>query len=110
MTRITRYRSLDFRKPEPATAAHWWLSFRDPSRRDGHSFVGAAIVPIETDEIADAADEARRLGCNPGGEVLGHPLGHVAGRIPASMIGRLLSADEARTAVQMIEGGAERPH
>ena len=49
-----------------------WCSFCDPKKPEGFQFLGAAIV--RGDNVAEGAQEAWRLGINPGGEVLGIPL------------------------------------
>jgi hypothetical protein len=56
---------------DPAPKIWWWLSFCDPAKPKGSQFLGVAIV--EGNNILTAAIEARRLGCNPGGEVMGEP-------------------------------------
>lgn len=68
----------------------FWLSFVDPAGREGHRFLGVAIVEVTDTEaaaalvdvrarfpqarpgaewIAAAARKAWERGCNPGGEV-----------------------------------------
>lgn len=82
----------------------WWLSFADPDRRRGKRFLGVALVSLDSDSITDAVSEAWQLGCNPGGQVVADLLpDEVGARIPGSMIGRLLNADEAHVAKQLIE-------
>ena len=54
--------------------AYHWLSFADPSRPYGSHFIGACVVVGEDFESAMA--EANRLGCNPGGEVMGDKVGY----------------------------------
>lgn len=44
----------------------WYLSFAN------ETFLGGAVV--QADDLVDAAKEAHRQGCNPGGEVLGAPV------------------------------------
>lgn len=50
----------------------YWLSFADPDREPGTQFLGVSIIKAET--FLDAVIKARRLGCNPGGEVLSYTL------------------------------------
>lgn len=58
----------------------WWLSFVDPSRSaprhlqvpGGGGFLGVSCV--QGRDIVDACVNARRSGCNPGGEVQGYLL------------------------------------
>lgn len=45
----------------------WWLSFADPDKPKGQRFLGVCIV--EARGPASAMLEARRRGCNPGGEI-----------------------------------------
>jgi hypothetical protein len=71
---------------------HWWLSFADPDKPKGQTFLGVAIVPIKTDNVEAAVDKAWELDCNPGGEVLGQEFD--ATSVPDRYIGRLLSQDE----------------
>ena len=49
----------------------WYLSFADPELPPGTRFLGATVV--DGFDIIDAAANARLLGINPGGEVLGVP-------------------------------------
>lgn len=66
-----------------------YLSFvvTDPVER----FAGGCIV--RGDDVVEAVKEAHRLGCNPGGDVLGVP---VPGDLmpPARYVGRLLTKAE----------------
>lgn len=47
----------------------WWLSFADGNLPEGEQFLGVAIVP--GGGIMEAVLNAKFLGCNPGGEVMG---------------------------------------
>lgn len=47
----------------------WFLSFCDHDLPEGSQFLGACIVM--GDGMPEALANARSLGCNPGGEVLG---------------------------------------
>jgi hypothetical protein len=67
----------------------WWLSFCDPDKPEGSTFLGVCIVPAH--DMITAVAKARRLGCNPGGEVLGHPL---EDEVDPKYIGTLMSRAE----------------
>lgn len=82
----------------------WYLSFVDTELAatipldeqvpGGPSFLGCCIIRCDSDEsIMEAATEARRQGCNPGGEVMGwaFPPG---GSFPEHFYNRLMSAAE----------------
>lgn len=72
-----------------AVAVTWWfLSYADPSAPAGRQALGACLVE------ARSAGEANRvawiLGCNPGGEVIVHPVPAEFGAPPRTHAGRLL--------------------
>jgi hypothetical protein len=70
-----------------------WLSFCDPKRGKGYRFLGACIVPGNS--VPLGARIANVLGCNPGGEVMGHLIPE--DRIPlinAKWMNRLLNRAE----------------
>lgn len=68
----------------------WWLSFADGSLPAGEQFLGVAIVP--GGGVMEAALNARLLGCNPGGQVLGTQIrGEL---VPEKYRNRLLSKQE----------------
>lgn len=70
----------------------WWLSFCDGDKPEGSQFLGCAIV--RGGNIGEAAFEAHRLSCNPGGEVAGMPFpDHVI--MPEGATNRLLTRAEA---------------
>jgi len=77
----------------------WWLSFVDPARcapdgqgePGGPGFLGVAIVAAS--DLLSAVRETHRLGCNPGGEVLGHGPFPID-TIPARYFDRLLTKAE----------------
>jgi hypothetical protein len=72
----------------------WWLSFCDPGRPVGQKFLGACIVPASG--MVGAIRVAHEQGCNPGGEVVGHPIpGQLAPRVPANRIGVLMTREQA---------------
>ena len=48
---------------------YFWLSFADPDKPRGKQFLGGCV--IEAESFPGAITEAHRLGCNPGGEVMG---------------------------------------
>jgi hypothetical protein len=77
---------------------HWfYLSFCDDTRPAGGQFLGACVVgPVP--HMIDAVQLAHRLGCNPGGEVMGIALpDDIGSKIPASLKLRLLSRAEAES-------------
>lgn len=51
----------------------WWLSFADEKKPQGSQFLGAVL--LEANDMSDAVLKSKRLGLNPGGEVLGAMLG-----------------------------------
>jgi hypothetical protein len=74
----------------------WWLSFADPDGQRGEvvggvrGFLGVAIVRAHG--LITATQEAKRQGCNPGGQVQAqgpYPIG----TWPSEWCNRLLSAD-----------------
>lgn len=71
----------------------YWLSFADMTRPHGQRFLGACVV--DADDMLTAVRQAWALGCNPGGEALGHPLpATVEPFIDARWRRRLLTRDE----------------
>jgi hypothetical protein len=78
--------------PQDAPQTWWWLSFCDTSRPAGTQFLGTAVV--EAQSVSGALMQARRLGCNPGGEVKGFPF---VGTPDAAYCNRLLGRDEAES-------------
>ena len=72
----------------------WWLSFCDGDRPEGQQFLGVSVV--DGFNLASAAANAHRLGCNPGGEVMGieapEDMIHM---VPESYRNRLLTRSEA---------------
>jgi hypothetical protein len=71
---------------------YWWLSFCDPDLPRGQTFLGVCIVAGEG--IGDAAREAHRLGCNPGGEVQGMPIPDYLNDHVAEYVGKLMNREE----------------
>lgn len=49
----------------------WYLSFADPARPEGSRWLGATVVKAMS--FPEAVLAARILGCNPGGQIFGHP-------------------------------------
>lgn len=92
----------------------WWLSFCDPARPPGSQFLGVAIVEpdfvsglpgSEGAELVSACAAAHRLGCNPGGEVQGHPLpDHIAEHIGPAWRNRLLTRSQAESLDESLLG------
>jgi hypothetical protein len=70
----------------------WWLSFVDHDRPEGKRQIGCCIVP--GDDIADAAQMAWVLKCNPGGEVAGIPIPVEAEAQYVPFVGRILTPAE----------------
>lgn len=64
----------------------WYLSFVGEDR-----WLGGAFVP--GDDLVDAAKRAHVLGCNPGGEVMGHPIPDDVTPPPEEYIGKLLDKE-----------------
>jgi hypothetical protein len=66
------------RTPVPGWQS-WWLSFCDPAKPDGQSFIGACVVQIpdvpypggHDDALQNALRIAYLMDCNPGGDVRG---------------------------------------
>ena len=52
--------------------SYFWLSFADPDAPAGHRWLGGTLVT--GCDIAQAVENAWRLGVNPGGAVLGGPV------------------------------------
>ena len=85
---------------DPSPKVWWWLSFCDPEKPEGSQFLGVAIV--EGSNVYTASLEARSLGCNPGGEVLGLP--YPEGEVPLqSYSRRLLSAQDVAAMDEELE-------
>lgn len=53
------------------TRTWWWLSFADGDRPAGDQFLGVCVVRGR--DMREAVSRAWKLGCNPGGQVLGIP-------------------------------------
>ncbi len=67
----------------------WWLSFCSPTE----GFLGACIV--EADDLIDASRTAWKLGCNPGGEMMGETFtDQEKRRVKPEEIGRLMNKTE----------------
>lgn len=80
----------------------WWLSFCDPSLPKGSKFLGACIVM--GDGMTSAIRNAYKIGCNPGGEVLGTPVeDDIAPFIDAKWRRRLLTKAECTTLDEEIQ-------
>jgi hypothetical protein len=74
----------------------FWLSFCDRELPEGSQFLGACVVEVEDGGRIDAAaNEARKLGINPGGEVLGFVVDPETAKIfPARWRNKLLNKDD----------------
>ncbi len=70
--------------------SRWWLSFAD-TETEGR-FLGACIVGGR--DLVDATERAHRLGCNPGGEVLGVEIPDSV-QLPEGCGDRLLTKEDA---------------
>lgn len=71
----------------------FYLSFADPDRPKGTQFLGACVIRAES--ILDAANRARDLGANPGGEVMGHAIeAKTAALVDERWQNRLLSKED----------------
>ncbi|HKY40723.1 MAG TPA: hypothetical protein VJN18_32535 [Polyangiaceae bacterium] len=74
----------------------WWLSFCDPAKPSGQQFLGACIVNACC--MLDAIREAHSLGCNPGGEAVGHSVpADCQHRVKPHQIGVLLNREQAES-------------
>ncbi|RPH65017.1 MAG: hypothetical protein EHM89_00310 [Acidobacteria bacterium] len=76
----------------PQDETWWWLSFCDSSQSTGQHLLGVALVRGTCH--ADAVSRAWQLGCNPGGECMGHPVPIDMGDPPEAMRNKLV-ADKA---------------
>lgn len=68
----------------------WWLSFADPKKPSGNTFLG--VVILEAFGGADAIQRSHEMGLNPGGEVQAFRVdweGH-----PVPLRNRILQRDE----------------
>ncbi len=74
----------------------WWLSFCDGQRPRGSQLLGVCVV--QGDGLMGAIQEAHRLGCNPGGEVLGTPIRKGEWLPKKKWRGRLLTRAQAEEA------------
>lgn len=72
--------------------AWWWLSFCDGALPTGEQFLGACLVKARG--FLSATIEAKRLECNPGGEVQGVCV-PIDAPIPEKWKNRLLTKAEA---------------
>lgn len=81
------------RADSPGLFRLWWLSFCDPGLPAGSRFLGACIVSDGGLGLLGAMRTAHRIGCNPGGEVVGAPAPE-GKRIPARWRNRLLTRAE----------------
>ncbi len=70
----------------------WYLSFGDPVTG---KFLGGCF--IEAEGFGDAIGRSWACGCNPGGEVKGHPVDVIQPQV-LSLLERLLSKDELEAA------------
>jgi hypothetical protein len=78
---------------ESEAVLYWWLSFADADLPKGSQFLGATV--IEAPDMISAVTRAHALGCNPGGEVVGHAIApEYSYRIEPWMVGRLMSRAE----------------
>ena len=80
---------------DPDSSGWFWLSFVDPRRPEGSRFLGVAIVGPVSD-FREAIPLSHVRGCNPGGQVCGHPvIGDIA-LVPVAFRHRLLTLEESR--------------
>lgn len=82
----------------------FWLSFVDPARPEGERLLGVCIV--HGADIVTAARAAHAAGCNPGGEVAGHPIDEdAAARLSFPLPEwELIGPDDARALADRIAG------
>jgi hypothetical protein len=76
--------------------SYFWLSFVDPDKPSGERFLGATIVAASN--ISSAADEAWRVGINPGGEVSGFPITTDNASFRKEWVNRLIGTKELNEA------------
>ena len=57
----------------------WWLSFAEEGKNLG-------IVIAEAESIKEAVDLCNKIGCNPGGEVLGVPMNALPKDTPQEIV------------------------
>lgn len=102
----------------------FWLSFADPTLKEGEQFLGVIVMPVteKAIEFIDVMDETDRIdmlrergqggdvpfyvavqlshfvGINPGGEVQGYEITKDIEKVSKDMRGRLLSFDELKAA------------
>ena len=80
----------------------WWLSFCDEEKPEGSRLLGVSLV--EGEDFLPAVLNAHRLGCNPGGQVLGLPFPEAkAALVGASWKNRLLSRAEAEAVDKILQ-------
>lgn len=85
---------------------YYWLSFCDDTLPTGETFVGGCIV--RANSIAVAIQEAWRLRCNPGGEVMGYPIPQdLWYRIKEERIGILWTKEECHAFEKQYEAENE---
>lgn len=81
----------------------WWLSFCDPNKPKGQTFLGECMVEVESPSrgetgIAFAVEVASIAGCNPGGDILGWAISlESAAWVSDQWKNRLLSKGEIAT-------------
>lgn len=71
----------------------FYMSFADPERPAGTQWLGACVV--EADTFIDAVAHARKVGCNPGGEVMGGEVPEERRPSP-EFFDRLLTLDDVK--------------
>lgn len=80
----------------------FYLSFSDPDRPKGTQFLGVCVLRGES--LLDAANRARDLGANPGGEIMGHAIEpKTAALIEDGWQGRLLTRPEVALMIHDVE-------
>lgn len=85
--RIAEVRAAELKRGELGL---WWLSFVDPERKPGFSFLGVVIV--EAYGFGDALNISHAKGINPGGEVQGFAVPY--DEIPEGLRNRLLKKSD----------------
>jgi hypothetical protein len=84
----------------------WYLSFADDE-----SWRGGCFVETVSEELIEAVQMARALGCNPGGQVVGRPVRDPRSKVEAIMgewgwrFGQLITSPEGMASMFKEDAG-----